>query len=66
MRKSELDSKYFGESLESEAFPIKTCKNHKKLYKSFTVWFPKELTDRNWWEYVPKLGHLQKSNLSMN
>ena len=67
MRKSESDSKYCGESLESEAFPSKTCKNHKKkLYKSFTVWFPKELTDRNWWEYVPKLGHLQKSNLSMN
>ena len=47
MWKSEPDSKYFGESLESEAFPIKTCKNHQKMYKSFTVWFPKELTDRN-------------------
>ena len=66
MRKSEPDWKYFDERLQSEAFPIKTCGNHKKLYKSFTVWFPKELTDRNWWEYVPKLGHLQKSNLSMN
>ena len=45
MRKSELDSKYFGESIESEVFTVKTCKNHQKLYKSFTVWFPKELTD---------------------
>ena len=66
MRKSEPDSKYFGESLESEAFAVKTHKKHKKLHKLFTVWFPKELTDRYWWEYVPKLGHLQKSNLSMN
>ena len=47
MRKSELDSKYFGESLESEVFTVKTCKTTEKLYKIFTVWFPKELTDRN-------------------
>ena len=66
MRKSESDIKYFDESAENEVFPVKTCKNHSKLCILFTVWFPKELTDRNWWEYVPKLGHLQKSNLSMN
>jgi len=31
MRKSEPDSKYFGESLESEAIAVKTHKNHKKI-----------------------------------
>ena len=30
MRKSEPDSKYFGESLESEVVAVKMYKNHKK------------------------------------
>ena len=66
MRKSEPDAKYFGKSLESEVFAVKMYKTRKNICKLFTVWFPKEMIDRNWWEYVPKLGHLQESNLSMN
>ena len=45
MRKSEPDSKYFVKSHGNEAFPVKINKNHKKLGKLFTVWFPKELTN---------------------
>ena len=43
MRKSEPDSKYFGKSLENEVFLAIIHKNHPKLCKLFTVWFPKEL-----------------------
>ena len=43
MRKSESDSKYFVKSLENEVLPVKINKNHRKLCKLFTVWFPKEL-----------------------
>ena len=30
MRKTEPDSKYFGESLENEVIPVKIYKNHPK------------------------------------
>ena len=30
MRKSEPDSKYFGESPENDVFPVKSYKNHPK------------------------------------
>ena len=46
MRNGEPDSKYFGEMLENEVFIVKTYKNTPKPGKSFTVWFPKELIDR--------------------
>ena len=34
MRKSEPDSKYFGESRENEAFPAKNYTNHLKTLQS--------------------------------
>ena len=45
MRKSEPDSKYFVKSLENEVLPVKINENHRKLYKLFTVWFPKGIDD---------------------
>ena len=44
MRKSEPDSKYFGQTPENEVFPDKTDKNRPKHNKLFTVSFAKDLT----------------------
>ena len=43
MRKSEPDSKYFGESSENEVFPVKTYKNHPKTANCLLCTFL-----RNW------------------
>ena len=45
MRKSEPDTKYFGETLENEVLPVKINENRGKLCKIFTVWFPKGIDD---------------------
>ena len=53
MRKSEPDSKYFGEILENAVFPVKTYQNHSKTMQIIycVVSYYKELTDRVIREY---------------
>ena len=37
-------------------FPVKTDKNHRKICKLFTVWFPKELAMSSFSGFRPDLG----------
>ena len=57
MRNGDPDSKYFGEILENEVFTAKTYKNHPKPGKRFTVWFPKELINREHLKNTPLSGN---------
>ena len=55
MRNGEPDSKYFGEILENDVFTAKAYKTTPKPRKPFTVWFPKELINREHLKNSPLL-----------